>query len=247
MKHLVEFLLITFTLTLLVSTAFLYRSHTFEPNLIASVIDTTSPANQAHTVPAHSLPASTATTTASTALVEEVAGSLQGETLHSHTPLSPTPTKTTSQSVEKNPPVTIDEIALLTTLIHTLTNQSRTSNNLSPYILDSALSDFAKKRSEEMIQKDYFSHTSPTGCDVSCNRVKSGYPTLIWGENLALSETYHLFTTPELAKRFISDWLQSNTHRENLLSSRYTRQGIGVASLHSTIIVTVVFADPKQL
>ncbi len=231
MKRVAELIIILSTLAAIVSTFFLYRSHLFSPQLTANVImsdETTLRDSGIETVSTQELHISTSTpTTTSSAEASESNQETPPQTI-----------------VIEKLPVTAAEIETLVTKIHSLTNLSRSQNKLPAYILDSSLSTIAKRRSEEMVRENYFSHTSPAGCDLACQMKKSGYQTTTWGENLALSNNYHLYTTPELAQTFITDWLKSSTHRDNVLSRKFTHHGIGIASEGEKIIVTVVFAAP---
>ena len=233
MKRAAEITIILSTLAAIVSTFFLYRENTFSPKLTASVIDSEeSMTQESADVEETTITQSTTTPVTSTEGAAEE-----------------TTNEASSSLVENNIiieklPITAEEVATLTTQIHSLTNLSRSQNNLPKYTLDVSLSAVAKQRSEEMVRENYFSHTSPSGCDVSCQIKKSGYQTMSWGENLALSNSYHLYTLPELAQTFTSNWLKSTTHRDNLLSKKFTHHGIGIASEGEQIVITVVFATP---
>jgi uncharacterized protein YkwD len=102
----------------------------------------------------------------------------------------------------------------------------------------------AKVRSEDMLNRNYFSHTSPDGCDLACRFKSSRYPSLTWGENLATFDDYTALDEGSLANSFITDWTSSDTHRQNLLSTTFTHEGVGVAVKDNKIIVTVIFARP---
>lgn len=230
MKRVAELIIVCSTLAAIISTFFLYRSHIFSPQQTASVIKATEPTIQENV---------TETTFVETTPVSTDADESVPET-------SPTPADTTVEKsiVIEKLPITETDMGTLTSQIQSLTNLSRSQNNLPNLTLDTALSAIAKKRSEEMIRENYFSHTSPSGCDIACQMKNSGYQTLTWGENLARSKNYHLYTVPELAQTFVTDWLKSSTHRDNLLSKKFTHQGIGIASEGQRIIITVVFAAP---
>lgn len=234
MGRITELCIILSTLLAIVSTFFLYRSHTISPNLTASVIQATETVTEE--TPSNIPALDTSTSTMNPTSVSSLESTEEIEEMV-------TPPLKKEIIIEKLP-ITGTEIETLTTRIHSLTNLSRSQNKLSSLTLDEALSRIAKKRSEDMIKNNYFSHTSPSGCDLTCTMKKSGYQTLSWGENLALSHSYHLYTLPELAQTFISDWLESSTHRDNLLSKRFTHQGIGVAAVGEKVVVTVIFAAP---
>lgn len=126
--------------------------------------------------------------------------------------------------------------------LHTRTNIARSQNKLSHFTYDEALAKLATKRSADMAVHNYFSHTSPDGCDLGCRFKKAEYVTLSYGENLAEYSDYETLSESNLAESFINMWLESDNHRKNLLSKDYTNEGIGVAVNGKRIIVTIIFA-----
>lgn len=124
--------------------------------------------------------------------------------------------------------------------IHSRSNTARANNNLASLSLDSTLASIAQKRSEDMITKNYFSHTSPSGCDLICRFEGLGYSA--YGENLAEYYEFDTMTEPQLVATFITMWLKSPSHRRNLLSSDFSHEGVGVAIKGNRIVVTVTFA-----
>jgi uncharacterized protein YkwD len=129
--------------------------------------------------------------------------------------------------------------------IHSRSNIARSQNNLPPLLYDETLARIANERSTDMVKNNYFSHTAPDGCDLSCRFKKTAYPSLTMGENLAEFSDYTTLEESELAQNFVNDWIDSATHRKNLLSKVFTREGIGVAIKNNRIVVTVIFAAPE--
>lgn len=111
-----------------------------------------------------------------------------------------------------------------TTFIN-LINEARIQNNLNPLVPSQNLMDLAKSRSGDMIARNYFSHYSPEGNRVGC------------GENLA---ECNLDITPEM---ILNAWLNSPTHRDNILYPIYKNIGIGIAGNNDTRIVTILFSS----
>ncbi len=150
----------------------------------------------------------------------------------------------TTAVIKEVPRQTPPKPAHMADLLHSRTNITRAKNNRTELSFDTSLSALAKERSEEMIRDNYFSHTSPDGCNLQCRLSNSGYETLSWGENLAESTSYQMLSNAELADMFMQSWLKSSNHRDNVLSKKFTRQGIGVAHKDGRIVVTVIFAAP---
>jgi len=133
---------------------------------------------------------------------------------------------------------------LLSERIHTLTNELRIKNNLTPLQTDSTLVKNASSYSATMLKSTFLSHTDTHGCDMSCRFKKDGYVAQAWGENLATLSFDDQVTVEYVAQFFMRAWEKSDEHRANLLTSAYTREGIGIARDAHTIYVTVQFAKP---
>lgn len=106
-----------------------------------------------------------------------------------------------------------------------LTNVQRAANGAGEVHLDPVLSAAAAQKAADMIAKDYWAHVSPTGTQPWFFITESGYQYRYAGENLARD-----FTGPDTV---VQAWMDSPSHRENLLNSRY--QDIGVAVVDGTL------------
>ena len=85
----------------------------------------------------------------------------------------------------------------------------------------------AKRHSDDMITRDYFSHTSPGGGTLYDRIVRSGF---VQGYSWQAGETL-AWGTGSLANpgQIVKAWLASPEHRAILLSSTWTRIGISRA------------------
>lgn len=100
-----------------------------------------------------------------------------------------------------------------------LTNEQRKQNGLPALQADSKLSGVAQKKSVDMSQNSYFSHTSPTfGSPFDMMR-DSGVSYKTAGENIAQGQP-----TPEAV---VKAWMGSPGHRKNILSPDFTHIGVG--------------------
>lgn len=104
-------------------------------------------------------------------------------------------------------------------LIIDLTNQKRQQAGLSRLKTNPQLSDAARRKAANMFAKDYWAHNAPDGTKPWKFILAAGYNYLHAGENLARD-----FSN---AESVVEAWMNSPTHRDNLLSPRY--QDIGVA------------------
>lgn len=101
----------------------------------------------------------------------------------------------------------------------TLVNAIRQDNGLEPLRADSDLCRVARIKSQDMRERGYFSHTSPTyGSPFDMmSRFDIRYRTA--GENIAMGY--------RTAESVVEGWMNSPGHRANILSKNYTRIGVG--------------------
>ncbi|MCM3412536.1 CAP domain-containing protein [Metabacillus litoralis] len=103
-----------------------------------------------------------------------------------------------------------------------LTNAERRKNGLPDLKADTQLNGVAQKKSEDMRQNNYFSHTSPTyGSPFDMMR-DFGVTYKTAGENIAQGQR-----TPQ---EVVQAWMNSEGHRKNILSKDFTHIGIGYDS-----------------
>ncbi|RDU36833.1 SCP-like extracellular protein [Neobacillus piezotolerans] len=100
-----------------------------------------------------------------------------------------------------------------------LTNVQRQQNGLPPLKADTKLSGVALKKSQDMQQKNYFSHTSPTyGSPFDMMR-DFGVTYTSAGENIAMGQ--------RTAEEVVQAWMNSEGHRKNILNRDFTHIGVG--------------------
>lgn len=115
-----------------------------------------------------------------------------------------------------------------------LANVERVSRSLPELVMNGALAKAAQDKLADMLKKNYFEHTSPAGLTPWHWLEKNNYEYKYAGENLAMN-----FLSAENQNKA---WMESRTHRGNILNTHY--QEIGVAVGQGTIngretIVTV--------
>ena len=124
-----------------------------------------------------------------------------------------------------------------------LTNLDRTSNGAPALKRDDRLGTIAVARSEDMIKRDYFSHTIPPNGLTVADVVESlGVLFASVGENIAWNNANDFATIQSAGQDFIT----SPHHRENLLDLRWDRMGTGVAEGGGKKMYTVVFMESPQ-
>lgn len=102
-----------------------------------------------------------------------------------------------------------------------LVNQERIKENLTPLSENSILSKAAKNKAADMIENNYFAHTSPKGISPWFWLEKEGYEYVYAGENLAIN-----FKTAEKQNETL---MKSPTHKKNILSPNFNEIGVAVA------------------
>lgn len=122
------------------------------------------------------------------------------------------------------------------------TNYERAKNNLSPLVENQALSNAAKLKAQNMFTENYWAHFAPSGHDPWSFMLSSGYKFSFAGENLARN-----FSNSE---DVVKAWINSPTHKENIMNSKY--QDIGVAVVEGnlegqkTVLVVQMFGKPYE-
>lgn len=102
-----------------------------------------------------------------------------------------------------------------------LVNLERTNIGLKPLKLNEELSNVATIKSQDMINKNYFDHNSPTYGSPFDMMKKFGISYRSAGENIAMGQR-----TP---KEVVTAWMNSEGHRKNILNANFTEIGVGVA------------------
>ncbi len=115
-----------------------------------------------------------------------------------------------------------------------LTNEKRKEEGLKPLVLNQELTDAAQAKASYMFEKNFWAHVAPDGTTPWYFIKNAGYEYQYAGENLARG-----FNTAEDVTKA---WMESPTHKENLLSPNYTDIGFAVAegSLTGSDTVLVV-------
>ncbi len=110
------------------------------------------------------------------------------------------------------------------TLLLEMHNQARREAGSPPLVLHPGLSRAAIIHADDMVEKDYFSHTSKDGTTFG-TRVKRYYKgSWLRGENIA----YNSLSGSAAVRRAMGQWLGSPGHKRNILDPRYREVGFGV-------------------
>ena len=111
------------------------------------------------------------------------------------------------------------------------TTADRQEHGYEPLTLDQELSAAARAKLADMVARDYFAHVSPDGETIWPLIEKAGYCYVYAGENLAGD-----FLDEEEQQQA---WMDSPTHRANILSPFY--EDIGLAVSQEPLLAVAVF------
>ena len=148
---------------------------------------------------------------------------------------------------------TID-IPKLELRVHELTNIERQKLNLSPLSYNTEIRNIAWWHSKDMSVRNFFAHENPDG-KTPADRASSAnfdMDNRIWykkldsiqwqfGENIYqttlydsvyvidnIPTDYHWNDPEKIAKQTVDGWMNSKEHRDNIVSSLWKKEGIGV-------------------
>ncbi|MHB9107258.1 MAG: CAP domain-containing protein [Armatimonadota bacterium] len=126
------------------------------------------------------------------------------------------------------------------------TNIERRKRGLQPVALDHRLRVAARQHSLEMGTRRYFNHYSP----VAAWRTpwQRAYYAGFWGpsvgENILLARKCRYRKPEQIGAYFVRLWMNSPTHRKNLLNPEWTRIGVGVARVGGAWYASQEFGLP---
>ena len=123
-----------------------------------------------------------------------------------------------------------------------LTNTERSAFGLGLVIENEKLTLAAKDRINDMFAKNYWDHYAPEGTEPWDAVKNAGYNYSYAGENLGKG-----FTD---ANAVVGAWMNSPSHRENLLNGNYEEIGVAIGSGllngRNTTIIVQLFASPFE-
>ncbi|QOX65875.1 serine protease [Anoxybacterium hadale] len=139
------------------------------------------------------------------------------------TPDTTTPTKPadTDSNTNTNTNTNTDNAAIgdYEQQVVDLVNKERAAAGLSALKVNTKLASVAETKAEDLRDKNYFSHTSPTYGSPFDMMKQFGITYTAAGENIAKGQK-----TPSAV---MNGWMNSEGHRANILNSSYTEIGVG--------------------
>lgn len=136
------------------------------------------------------------------------------------TPAPTTPAQPTTPAPTTPAPTTpTSSIGAYEQQVVDLVNKERAAAGLPALKVNTKLSGVAEKKAEDMRDRNYFSHTSPTYGSPFDMMKQFGISYTTAGENIAKGQK-----TPAAV---MNGWMNSEGHRANILNSKYTEIGVG--------------------
>ena len=135
------------------------------------------------------------------------------------TPTDSVPVVNPGTAPERDASATNSGLSAYESEVVRLVNEIRVQYGLNTLTADADLSRVARYKSQDMVDKGYFSHTSPTYGSPFDMMKKFGISYRSAGENIAYG-----YATPQAV---VDGWMNSSGHRANILNSSYTRIGVG--------------------
>jgi len=129
-----------------------------------------------------------------------------------------------------------------TTDIINLTNERRVSQGIRPVKENQLLSQAAAAKAQDMLNQNYWAHFAPDGKTPWQFINQSGYSYSVAGENLARDF--------DNASSVVVAWMNSPSHKQNLLDSSFTEIGVAVTEgnlngVNGSLVVQM-FASPAN-
>ncbi|MGW7691088.1 CAP domain-containing protein [Streptomyces asiaticus] len=119
-------------------------------------------------------------------------------------------------------PFTPDGLLRLASEVIALTNAERAAARLAPLAPDPRLTAAAQAHSDDMVARDFYSHTGPEGHQPWDRARAAGATHRGIGENIACGQR-----SPE---EVVRGWMNSPGHRANILKPDFTHIGVGHAT-----------------
>lgn len=143
-----------------------------------------------------------------------------------------------SQSTEGDNTSSTGLSSMVSDIIHMI-NNIRADHGLQLLNSNPILSTIALSRSQDMINRDYFSHYTPEGKNIANILAENDIMYACMAENLGHASPPS-WASPDA---IINLWMNSPSHRENLLNPHFGQLGLGVTDGNGRRVVTLIFMN----
>lgn len=134
------------------------------------------------------------------------------------------------------PQRSLDSTDALREQVLDLVNQERAGGGCDPLRANDLLQTAAQQHSDDMAARGFFDHVSPEGVGPDGRIEAAGYSWSTVGENIAAGH--------DSAESVMSEWMNSDGHRSNILDCSFTELGVGITLGEGGPWWTQAFAAP---
>lgn len=118
-------------------------------------------------------------------------------------------------------------------------NIEREKAGVSKLSYNKTMEKYARIKSQDMGDRGYFDHKDPQGNLITVKMKNDGVSYRAWGENIAYIGG--VSDADALANQFMTNWMNSQGHRENILSKNFSSIGVGVYKMGNRVYATQEF------
>lgn len=155
------------------------------------------------------------------------------------TPVTEAPVVPETPVVPEAPVVNEKFMAQVEQAIFNKVNEERSKAGVAPLTYNKTMEKYARIKSQDMGDKNYFSHQDLSGNLITTKMKADGVSYRAWGENIAYIGGVSDPTA--LANQFMTNWMNSEGHRKNILSTNFESIGVGVYKAGNRVYATQEF------
>lgn len=151
-----------------------------------------------------------------------------------------TDNKNTSGNKDGQAPTTNEKfMAQVEQKIFEKVNAERSKAGVPTLSYNKTMEKYARMKSQDMGDRGYFDHKDPEGNLITAKMKNDGVSYKAWGENIAYIGGES--DANALADQFMTNWMNSPGHRQNILSKDFTGIGVGVYKSGDKVYATQEF------
>lgn len=154
-------------------------------------------------------------------------------------PVNEAPDVNEPSNVNETPVVSDKFMAQVEQAIFNKVNEERAKAGVPALSYNTTMEKYARIKSQDMGDNNYFSHPDQSGNLITTKMKADGVSYRAWGENIAYIGG--VSDPNALADQFMKNWMNSQGHRENILSTNFQSIGVGVYKAGNRVYATQEF------
>ena len=144
-----------------------------------------------------------------------------------------------NSTVDNNTTVNEKFMAEVEQAIYNKVNEERAKVGVSALSYNKTMEKYARIKSQDMGNKNYFSHTDLNGNYITTQMKADEVTYNAWGENIAYIGG--ITDSTALANQFMTNCMNSEGHKKNILSTNFNSIGVGVYKIGNKVYATQEF------